>query len=463
MDQLEGNKLEGGIDWVKASHMYEKIITSENETLQIRATVELGRRSKDAPETILAQIVPILVELLCNSCPSIQEAAAYCLDQFTRRGDATLCALIGQSSVVPSILRLLPQSEGVFRKLLIKCLRSMVTCDGRICVILARNGGLEIIISLITSSVDGIRRYLLEILSSMVMLREVRRVIIILGGLPLLIESAQYGKMMSRTRAAQAIGLLGVTKKVRKMLVELGVIPVLIELMRDGDREAKLKAGNALGIISSHVDYLRPVARAGAIPLFAGLLEGPEPIGKEIAEDVFCILAVVEENAVLIAEHIVRILHGDNDGAKAAAADVLWDLSGYKHSISVVRESGAIPLLLELLRSEHDDIREKASGAVAQLSYDVADRRALADVGAIPILIDLLQDELEELKDNVAEALINFSQDPMLRDSVSEAFNIPSFRDMQDRLARIRASDERAVRSMRRLAVGQFTGEPGFS
>ncbi|RWR93253.1 vacuolar protein 8-like protein [Cinnamomum micranthum f. kanehirae] len=302
------------------------------------------------------------------SLSPIQGAAAYCLNCFACRGDGALCMLMGQSGAIPALLRLLPQSEGRYKRVLAKCLRSIVCCDSLSRVILTRNDGLGIILNLISSSVGDTRRYLLEIFRSIAMLRDVRRAIINFGGLPSLIESAGT---------------------------------VLTSLLRDGDMTAKMTAGNALGIISSHVDYLRHIAREGAIPLFAELLEGPEALGREIAEDVYCISAVAEENAISIA--------------------------GFKHSVSVVRNSGAIPLLLELLRGGDDDAREKASGAVAQLSYDEADRGALIDAGAIPVLIGLLQDESEELKDNAAEALINFSEDSLLRDGISEAFDIPSF------------------------------------
>lgn len=452
------------IDWIQIPHLYEKVIACGTIASQIRATVELGRHSEDAPESVLAQTVPVIVGLLGHSLgsshPSVGGAAAYCLNSFALRGDGALCMLIGQSSAIPALLRLLPQSEGRYQRALAKCLRSIVCCDSISRTILARNDGLGIILNLISSTSGDTKRYLLEILTSMAMLRDVRRAIINFAGLPSLIESARTGKIVSRTRAAHAIGLLGVTRRVRQMLVDLGVIPVLTSLLRDGDMAAKITAGNALGIISSHIDYLRQVTREGVIPLFAELLEGPEPLGREIAEDVFCILAVAEENAISIAHHLVRILQGDNNVAKAAAADVLWDLSGYKHSVSVVRNSGAIPLLLELLRGGDDDAREKASGAVAQLSYDEADRGALINAGAIPILMGLLQDESEELKDNAAEALINFSEDPLLRDRISEAFDIPSFQHIQDRLMRIRTSDEHMVRSLSRLSVEQFTGGP---
>ncbi|XP_010244134.1 PREDICTED: uncharacterized protein LOC104588035 [Nelumbo nucifera] len=456
---------EKAIDWDQALHLYERIIASENESLQIMATVKLGRLSSSAPETVLSRTLPILVDLLGrplnDSGPSIQYAAAYCLNCLSRRDDGSMAVAIGQSGAIRCLLGLLPQSEASFRRVLMKCLWRLVTVgsvNNRVTV--ARTGGLEVLINMSASFTDNTRRYLLEIVSALALLREVRRVIINLGGLPLLVESARSGSMVSRARAAQAIGLLGVTRRVRPMLVNLGVIPLLIELLQVGDISAKLVAGNALGIIASHIDYIRLVAQAGAIPLYAELLRGTEPLGKEIAEDVFCILAVAEVNAASIAQHLVGILRGDDDEAKAAAAGVLWDLSSYKYSVSVVGISGAIPVLVELLQDGNTDLKERVSGAIAQLSYNEGDRAAMADAGVIPLLISLLQGESEELKDNAAEALINFSEDPLQHDSVSEAFNSPSFLNIQNRLIRIRATDEHMVRSLRQISTEQFIWDP---
>eukprot|EP01018_Ginkgo_biloba_P017672 Gb_29752 [translate_table: standard] len=451
--------------WEQGVQILIKLLNSDRESLQIRATIKLGRMAKLAPENVLEQIVPDLIRLLdhpsSDRSPSIQETTAFCLGRLACRGD-NLSTIIGDSGAFPLLLRLLQLSEARMQRVVLKALRELVICTQSNRVILARSGGLEAILHLMASSPDDIRNSVAEILSSMANLRDVRQAIVRRGGIPMLIQSARLGRIASRTRAAQAIGLLGVTRRVRRMLVDAGAIPVLIGLLREDDFAAKLVAGNALGIISSHVDYLRPVAQAGAIPLFVELLEGNDPQGKEIAEDVFCILAVAEENAIAIAEHLVRILRGSNVEAKAAAADVIWDLSSYKHSISVVRASGAIPLLLRLLGDENDEVREKASGAVAQLSYDQAHRGALAEAGAIPVLLSLLRDDSEELKDNAAEALINFSEDPSLRDRISEAFEIPAFREIQDRLVRIRESDEHTVRSLRIMSLEQFTWDPEF-
>lgn len=445
--------------WEQGVQIFEKLLNSGRELVQIKATIKLGRIAKFAPENILEQTVPYVIALLCGPpsgrSPSIQETSAFCLGRLARRGDK-LSSTIGEAGTIPILVTLSLESKGRMQRVVVKALRELVICTESNQVILARNGA-QALMNLIASSPDDVKKTAAEIWTSLTHLKEVRRAIASLGGIPMLIQSARLGRIASRVRAAQAIGQLGVTRRVRKMLVNAGAIPVLIELLQENDLAAKLVAGNALGIISAHVDYLRPVAQAGAIPLFVELLEGSNSQGKEIAEDVFCILAVAEENAIAIAEHLVRILQGSNVEAKAAAADVVWDLSSYKHSVSVVRASGAIPLLLRLLEDENDDVREKASGAVAQLSYDHADRLALVEAGAIPILLSLLQNESEELKDNAAEALINFSEDPSMRDMISQAFDIPAFRDIQERLVRIQQSDERTARSLRFMSLEQFT------
>ncbi|KAL5548564.1 hypothetical protein UlMin_003795 [Ulmus minor] len=451
-------------DWEQAFNRFEGVLASGNEALRLEAITKLAHFTKRAPLSVLIRTVPILSKILevgsSDYTRLVQEASFNCLYRIACRDEVELEKEIGKSSVIPLLFRLLPNSENSFRRVLIKCLWSFVTFGDQNRVIIARNGGLELIISLLNSSYDDNRVLLLEILSGLVLLREVRRFLASSNGLRFLVEAASFGSLISRERACQAIGLLAVTRRARHLLVELGAIPVLVELFRVGDFRTKLVAGNSLGVISAHVDYIRPVGEAGAIPLYAELLQGPEHIGMEIAEDAFCILAVAEANAVLICQHLVRILREGGDESKAAAADVLWGISGYKHSVPVVRISGAIPILVDLLTDEDDEVREKVSGAVAQLSYDDENRAELADSGAIPILIEMLEDESEELRDNAAEALICFAEDPLLVDRVSEAMEVPSFQNMQNRLIHIRSSEEHMVRSMRRMIIEHLTWNP---
>lgn len=108
-------------------------------------------------------------------------------------------------------------------------------------------------------------------------------------------------------RACQAIGLLGVSKEERRLLVGWDVDTVA----RRSSPKWGRQAGRSLQSLMLWVGYqvmkincIRETARAGAIPLYAELLQGLlDPMGREIAQDVFCLLAVDESSAVVIAEH----------------------------------------------------------------------------------------------------------------------------------------------------------------
>ncbi|KAJ9563308.1 hypothetical protein OSB04_008468 [Centaurea solstitialis] len=327
-----------------------------------------------------------------------------------------------------------------------------------------RIGGLKVIIDMLSSCPDVLRPLLLDVLTALALLREVRRSIYNLRAVRLLVESGRVGTMGSRTRAAHAIGLLGLVKRARRDLVNAGAIEVLVDLLRDGDTSMKVVAGNALGVISSHVEYIRRVSEhGGVVPLYARLLQEPDPLAKEIAEDVFCILAVTDANAVTIVKHLVTIMGGSDNESVAAAADVLWDLSSYKHVLPVIQTSGAISLLVELLRSNEDTyVRENVCGAIAQLSCNDAERVLIADLGGISVLISVLEAESEELKDNAAQALVNFYDDVLLRDRMSGAVDHPSFVSMRERMVQTRGGELHMAASVRQMTLDELTWNPGL-
>ncbi|KAF8109691.1 hypothetical protein N665_0093s0044 [Sinapis alba] len=449
-------------DWETEFNRFEQAISSSPAPIRLRSIIKLSESATRIPESVLSRSIPILAGLLRVSDDpnrSVQAAAAHCLKRIACHGgeECGFAVTMGRCGVIASLLGLLLEANDngiALRRIWVKCLWSLVTFGSSTRIGLARLGGLEIMIrELNTWEDDSSRWCLLEIFTALTTMRESRRVLVHNGGLKFLVEAVKVGNLTSRERACHAIGLLGVTRRARRLLVEAGVIPALVDLFKDGDEKTKLLAGNALGIVSAQTEYVRTVTAAGSVPLYVELLSGRDQMGKDIAEDVFCILAVAEGNAVLIAEQLVRILREGDDEAKFAASDVLWALAGYRHSVFVIRDSGAIPLLTEIVRDGSVEFREKVSGAISQLSYNEDDREAFADSGMIPILIEWLGDESEELRDNAAEALVNFSEDQQYYDRVREAIGHPVFRNMQSRLARIRASHELMVRSMRRVTI----------
>lgn len=324
------------------------------------------------------------------------------------------------------------------------------------------HGGLQIVLDKIDNCFSEPKLILLEILSALALIEDVRTVLLSFDRVHLLVKACRRGSMISRTRAAQAIGLLAMTKRARRLLVVKGAIQVLFILFKGGDPPAKLVAGNALGAVFScirHVRLLNASSRALVISLYVELLEGSGIIGKEIAMDVLCVLATFEENAIPIIEHLIRILRGNNPQAKVAAFDVLWDLSSHEYSFPVLRNASAMSVLVELLEDESIDVREKVAGAIAQLSQNVADRAFLANSGVIPRLLNLLDSESDELRDNAAEALVDFSLDSSLGNQISCIIENPMFQNIRDGVMLRRAT----IVHMRNIARNEIITAFGHS
>ncbi|KAL3821105.1 hypothetical protein ACJIZ3_007010 [Penstemon smallii] len=280
MECLKRKQAEGSntTNWDEAVRLYADVIASENDSFKIQATMKLAKMSKYAPEHILALTVPIRSSSACS------------LKCIASQGEGKLAILIGQSGAIPILLSLFSDSSEGLQSILLKCLRNIVTFGVSNRTIVDKNGGLEIVLAMLNSCLDDSKLILLEILSALALIREVRKHLWSSKSVHFLVEAASFGSLISRTRAAQAIGLIGMVKK-----------------------------------------------------------------------------------------------------------------------------------------------PEKVAGAVAQLSYSEVHREVLASCGAIPLLINMLENELDELRDNVAEALLNFSLDPLLGDQISCVLENHSFRYMRNR------------------------------
>jgi dihydroneopterin aldolase len=152
------------------------------------------------------------------------------------------------------------------------------------------------------------------------------------------------------------------------------------------------------------------IHQTGTIPLYAELLKENHPLAKDIVEDVFCILARIRNIAGVVLENLVGILRGEDDLVISAAVDILLAVAEYQDIHRFLKTSGAITVIVDLMRNGNHDIIEKVTGAIAQLSYEEYIRKVLMEVGAIPILLDLVHGHLGDLSESTAaEALISFS------------------------------------------------------
>lgn len=102
--------------WPEVLNLYENVITaSEDEYRQLRYTIRLARDAKVVPEDVLSVAIPLLVKLLgspfSDSDISGQKSIVFCLKCIADRGGNELNVLIGQSGVIPFLLKFLPNSD----------------------------------------------------------------------------------------------------------------------------------------------------------------------------------------------------------------------------------------------------------------------------------------------------------------------------------------------------------------
>ena len=405
---------DGETEWAEAARKYLHVVSSGDEAAAVRATLEIKRLACHAPDSAMRVAVRALVGLLARSPPPrLQAAASQALCSVVGVDGGRFAAEAVDAGFFPVAQGLLPEAEEVPQRILLRCLSCILTFHATSRVVFGRGGGAEVFLGLFPGCSGASKRRLLEILSALALMKEVRRLLLTDGKVEYLVAAISSGNLASRTRAAQAAGLLGASTIGRSLLVEMGAPVALVGLMRNGDSSANLVAANALGIVSSIGPHLPLIHQSGAIPLYAELLKESHPLAKDIVKDVFCILTSIRDSAGVVLENLAAILRGEDDLAISAAVDVLLALAKYKSVTPLLKSSGVITVLVDLLRNGNHDVIEKVTGAVAQLSYGEYIRESLMEASAIPVLLGLLNGRLGVLTETaVAEALVNFSEDP---------------------------------------------------
>lgn len=154
----------------------------------------------------------------------------------------------------------------------------------------------------------------------------------------------------------------------------------------------------------------------------------------------------------MVLDNLVGILRGEDDLVISAAVDILLAVAEYQDIHAFIKTSGAITVLVDLMRNGNHDIIEKVTGAIAQLSYEEYIREVLMEVGAIPILLDLVHGHLGDLTESTAaEALINFSEGASsCQEYPSVLQRLPTLLSFQDQFSCFRISQGPLIQSVRR-------------
>jgi hypothetical protein len=183
-----------------------------------------------------------------------------------------------------------------------------------------------------------------------------------------------------------------------------GVVEGLMMMLTSPDATEKAKAAAALCNICSETDSNRElVVNAGGLPSLIDMLMNPSPevpFMQSAAAACICNLAANINSKEVIAtsgalEVLVVVLRSDNQAAAAQAAGALWSLCvDNDQNKQRVTDAGAIPHLIALLYAVDTFAQSQSAGALSECSIrNDTNKRLISEHGAILPLVKMLRSQ----------------------------------------------------------------------
>ncbi|GLT44946.1 hypothetical protein SLA2020_188180 [Shorea laevis] len=216
------------------------------------------------------------------------------------------------------------------------------------------------------------------------------------GGVRPLIEICQTGDSVSQAAAACTLKNISAVPEVRQKLAEEGIIRVMINLLDCGILlGSKEYAAECLqNLTASNENLRRSVISEGGIRSLLAYLDGPLPQESPVAALRNLVGSVSMEVLISLGflPRLVHVLKAGSLGAQQAAASAICKVCSSTEMKKLVGEAGCIPLLIQLLESKSNSVREIAAQAISSLvtlSHNC--REVKRDDKSVPNLVQLLE------------------------------------------------------------------------
>ncbi|KAG2381860.1 hypothetical protein C9374_005652 [Naegleria lovaniensis] len=349
-------------------------------------TREMVREANGAP--ILAHCLKDAPsdEVLRNSVGSV---ASLCFDpEFTRQ-------LVSEGAL-PHIINALESKDGETRSRTSGCIWNLSVTSDETREALAREGCLEKLVDLLKHHEEnnedpetvGNCVMCLSILSSNDLVSETLREMD--GCFEMIVKFLTNSDATIAQNAAAAVWNLAHNDENKKVLAGLDTMAALIPLLDAFQSESQWDAlEKVLGAVltsSTHDTMADQFRENNGFPSLKSIIEGK-----------------VDPNSIQDDQHKKCVLYGIIGFAVLAYNDKNKD---------EIRECGALADLIELLRLEYDDdLLEKVTAALLNLTHNIENRVAIRKLDGIAPLIELLYHPNETISMNAAGCLWNLSND----------------------------------------------------
>ncbi|XP_011846711.1 PREDICTED: armadillo repeat-containing protein 3 isoform X2 [Mandrillus leucophaeus] len=353
-------------------------------------------------------------------------------DKIVRRNATMIFGILSSNNDVKKLLReldvmnsviaqLAPEEEVVIHEFASLCLANM-SAEYTSKVQIFEHGGLEPLIRLLSSPDPDVKKNSMECIYNLVQDFQCRTTLQELNAIPPILELLKSEYPVIQLLALKTLGVITNDKQSRTMLRDNQGLDHLIKILET--KELNDLHVEALAVIANcleDMDTMVQIRQTGGLKKLLSFAENSTiPDIQKNAAKAIAKAAYDPENRKLFHEQevekcLVALLGSENDGTKIAASQAISAMCENSDSKDFFNNQG-IPQLIQLLKSDSEEVREAAALALANLTTcNSANANAAAEADGIDPLINVLSSKRDGAIANAATVLTNMAMQEPLR------------------------------------------------
>ncbi|XP_054551117.1 armadillo repeat-containing protein 3-like isoform X7 [Talpa occidentalis] len=347
-------------------------------------------------------------------------------DKIVRRNANMIFGILTSNSDVKKLLReldilnsviaqLAPEEEVIIHEFASLCLANM-SAEYTSKVQIFECGGLEPLVRLLSSPDPDVKKNSIECIYNLVQDFQCRATLPELNAIPPILELLNSEYPIIQLLALKTLGIVTNDKESRVMLRDNQGVDQLIKILETKDLndlhiEALLVIANCL----DDMDTMALIQQTGGLKKLLTFAENSAiPDIQKNAAKAITKAAYNSENRKFFHEQevekcLIALLGSENDGTKIAASQAISAMCENTDSKKVFNTQG-IPQLIQLLKSDNEEVGEAAALALANLTTcSPANANAVAEADGIGPLINILASKRDGAIAYAATALTNMA------------------------------------------------------
>ncbi|XP_054578689.1 armadillo repeat-containing protein 3 isoform X1 [Eptesicus fuscus] len=356
-------------------------------------------------------------------------------DKIVRRNATMIFGIMASNNDVKKLLReldvmnsviaqLAPEEEVVIHEFASLCLANM-SAEYTSKVQIFEHGGLEPLIRLLSSPDPDVKKNSIECIYNLVQDFKCRATLPELNAIPPILELFKSEYPIIQLLALKTLGVITNDKESRAMLRDNQGMDHLIKILEAKElNDLHIEALSVIANCLEDMDTMVQIQQTGGLKKLLVFAENSTiPDIQKNAAKAITKAAYDPENRKFFHEQevekcLVTLLGSESDGTKIAASQAISVMCENLSSKEFFNHQG-IPQLVQLLKSDNEEVREAAALALANLTTcNPTNANAAAEADGIDPLINILSSKRDGAVANAATVLTNMAMQEALRVSI---------------------------------------------